>query len=39
MLSSPVPLLRGDRIIAMTQDELGVPYLVRARIVRPTGDP
>jgi hypothetical protein len=39
MLSYPVPLLRGDHIIAMTQDELGVPYLVRARIVRPTGDP
>ncbi len=39
MLPYPVPLLRGDRIIAATQDSLGVPYVVRARIVRPAASP
>jgi hypothetical protein len=39
MQPSPTPLIGRDRIIAVTQDEFGVPYIVRARIVRPTGDP
>jgi len=32
--SYPAPVLRGDHLIAMTQDENGVPYIVRARIER-----
>ena len=39
MLSNPAPLLGRDRIVAVTQDEFGVPYIVRARIVRPTANP
>ena len=39
MQSNPAPLLLGDHLVAMTQDELGIPYVVRARIVKPTGDP
>lgn len=39
LLTSPLPLIGADRIVAVTQDELGVPYLVRARIVKPTADP
>lgn len=31
----PIPQLRGDRLIAVTQDDAGVPYVVRARIERP----
>lgn len=30
----PKPVLTGDRIIAMTQDSSGVPYIVRARVER-----
>ena len=39
MQSSPAPRLLGDHLVAVTQDEMGVPYIVRARIVKPTGDP
>jgi hypothetical protein len=31
---SPVPIFRGDRVWAMVQDELEVPYVVRFRVVR-----
>jgi sugar lactone lactonase YvrE len=34
MLPRPAPLVRGDRIIAVTEDTDGVPYVVRARIVK-----
>lgn len=30
----PRPLFQGDRIIGVTHDATGVPYLVRARVVR-----
>lgn len=30
--SSPAPVFRGDRIHAVTVDELGVQYVVRARV-------
>jgi hypothetical protein len=32
---SPPPVFRGDRIYAVTRDELDVPYIVRLRIVEP----
>jgi hypothetical protein len=31
----PPPIFRGDFVYAVTEDELEVPYVVRARIVRP----
>jgi sugar lactone lactonase YvrE len=34
MLPRPAPLVRGDRIIAVSEDADGVPYVVRARIVK-----
>lgn len=34
MLPRPLPLVRGDRLIAVTEDADGVPYVVRARIVK-----
>jgi hypothetical protein len=34
LLSYPVPILRRDRLIGVTQDDAGVPYIVRARIER-----
>ncbi|HUG27674.1 MAG TPA: 6-bladed beta-propeller, partial [Gemmatimonadales bacterium] len=34
MLPRPVPLVRGDRILAVSEDADGVPYVVRARIVK-----
>jgi hypothetical protein len=34
LLSYPAPVLRRNRIIGVTQDEGGVPYIVRARIER-----
>lgn len=34
LMSYPPPLIFGDHIIGMTQDDDGVPYLVRARIER-----
>jgi len=34
LMSYPVPILRRDRIIGVTQDDAGVPYIVRARIER-----
>lgn len=36
--SRPAPILRGDRIWAVTEDSLGVQYVVRGRIVRPAAD-
>ena len=33
---SPRPILRGNLIYGVTQDELEVPYLVRARVVGPS---
>jgi len=35
LAGNALPLIRADRIVAMTQDESGVPYLVRARIIKP----
>lgn len=32
----PYPIVRGSTMWAVTTDELDVPYIVRARIVRPT---
>jgi hypothetical protein len=34
LMPYPVPILRGDRLIGVTQDDAGVPYIVRARIER-----
>ena len=34
LMPYPAPVLRRDRIIGVTQDEGGVPYIVRARIER-----
>jgi hypothetical protein len=34
LMLSPAPVLRRDRIIGMTEDADGVPYIVRARIER-----
>jgi sugar lactone lactonase YvrE len=34
LMSSPAPILRPDRLIGVTQDDAGVPYIVRARIER-----
>jgi hypothetical protein len=35
---SPPPVIRGDKVWAVTRDELDVPYVVRLRLVRP-GEP
>jgi hypothetical protein len=35
LASEPIPLFRRGCIYAVTYDELGVPYVIRARIVRP----
>jgi hypothetical protein len=35
MLSFPPPVIRGDMMVAVTRDELEVPFVVRARIVKP----
>jgi hypothetical protein len=34
LMSNPAPILRRDRLIGVTQDDAGVPYIVRARIER-----
>lgn len=34
-LSGPEPIIRGDTLWGVTRDELEVPYIVRARIVKP----
>jgi hypothetical protein len=34
LMSYPAPILRRDRLIGVTQDDAGVPYIVRARIER-----
>jgi hypothetical protein len=34
LMSNPAPILRHDRLIGVTQDDAGVPYIVRARIER-----
>lgn len=39
MQASPAPRVFADHLLAVTQDDLGIPYVVRARIVKPTGDP
>jgi len=31
----PPPIIRGDMILAVTRDELEVPFVVRARVVKP----
>jgi len=36
--SYPPPVLRGGMLVGVTQDELEVPYVVRARIERPRGE-
>lgn len=37
-MGSPSPVIRNDRIYAVTVDEMDVQYVVRGRIVRPGGD-
>jgi hypothetical protein len=34
LMSYPAPILRRDHLIGVTQDDAGVPYIVRARIER-----
>jgi hypothetical protein len=34
----PSPVIRGDVLVGVTRDELEVPYVVRARIVKPRGE-
>jgi hypothetical protein len=34
-VSYPPPVIRGDMILAVTRDELEVPFVVRAKIVKP----
>jgi hypothetical protein len=34
LMSRPAPILRRDHLIGVTQDDAGVPYIVRARIER-----
>jgi sugar lactone lactonase YvrE len=34
---NPAPVIEGDHLYAVTEDELEVPFLVRARIERPEG--
>jgi hypothetical protein len=31
----PPPVIRGDMIVAVTRDELEVPFVVRAKVVKP----
>ena len=33
----PPPIIRGDFMYAVTEDDLEVPFVVRARIERPSG--
>jgi hypothetical protein len=36
--SYPPPVIRGGMLVGVTQDDLEVPYVVRARIERPRGE-
>jgi hypothetical protein len=35
LLSNPQPIVRDSLLYGVTRDELDVPYVVRARIVKP----
>lgn len=35
LASAPFPIIRGDQLYGVTRDELGVQYVVRARVERP----